>query len=147
VIHMSSDEEALRRLIIESQVLQGTFDTLQRRLSMIENVLAQLQVANVTLQGLKDKGEGESLLVPVGGGTHIKAELADSKKVIVGIGAGVATEKTFDGAQESIGHQMSEFQKTRMALQQQLNQTAAKLEDVQDKVQSMMEAMKGKQVV
>ena len=144
---MSSDEEALRRLIIESQVLQGTFDTLQRRLSMIENVLAQLQIANATLQGLKDKGEGESLLVPVGGGTHIKAELADSKKVIVGIGAGVATEKTFDGAQESIGHQMSEFQKTRMALQQQLNQTAAKLEDVQDKVQSMMEAMKGKQVV
>ena len=147
MICMSSDEEALRRLIIESQVLQGTFDTLQRRLSMIENVLTQLQVANATLQGLKDKGEGESLLVPVGGGTHIKAELADSKKVIVGIGAGVATEKTFDGAQESIGHQMSEFQKTRMALQQQINQTAAKLEDVQDKVQSMMEAMKGKQVV
>jgi prefoldin alpha subunit len=144
---MSSDEETLRRLIIESQVLQGTFDTLQRRLSMIENVLAQLQVANATLQGLKDKGNGEFILVPVGGGTHIKAELVDSEKVIVSIGAGVATEKTFDGAQESIGHQMSEFQKTRMVLQQQLNQTATKLEDTQEKAQSMMEAMKGKQIV
>lgn len=144
---MSTDEEAFRRLIIEAQVFQGALDTFQSRFNMVERALVQLQVANSTLQGLKGKEEGVSIIIPVGGGTHIKAKLADSKKVIMGIGANVATEKTYDGAQESIGRQMTELQKSRIALQQQISQTMAKLNDTQDKIQSMTEALKGKQVV
>ncbi len=144
---MSQDEEALRRLLIELQLLRGTMETLRSRLSLVEGALTELQIANSSLQGLKGKDKGSSLLVPVGGGTHVKARLDDPAKVIVGIGAGVATEKTFDQAQESIGRQMTELQKSRLAMEQQLNQIVAKINDTQDKVQSMSESLEGKRVV
>ena len=144
---MSQDEEAFRRLIIELQMLRGTMDSLRSRLSLIEAALTELEVANSSLQGLKGIDEGSSLLVPVGGGAHIKAKLEDPRKVIVGIGAGVATEKTFEEAQENIGSQMTELQKSRMALEQQLSQIVAKINDTQDKIQSMTESPEGKRVV
>jgi len=84
-------------------------EALRSRLSLVEGALTELQIANSSLQGLKGKDKSSSLLMPVGGGTHIKAKLDDPAKVIIGIGAGVATEKTFDQAQESIGRQMTEL--------------------------------------
>jgi prefoldin alpha subunit len=123
-----SEEETLRQLIVEIRLLEGTGETLQNRLNMIEGALTDLHIAQSTLQGIKDQKPGLQLLIPVGGNTYVKAKLDDPKTVIAGIGADVALEKGIDEAQESMNTQLTEFEKVRASLQQQLVQVAGRLE-------------------
>ena len=123
-----SEEETLRQLIVEIRLLEGTGETLQNRLNMIEGALTDLHIAQSTLQGIKDQKPDLQLLIPVGGNTYVKAKLDDPKTVITGIGADVALEKGIDEAQESMNTQLTEFEKVRASLQQQLVQVAGRLE-------------------
>jgi len=123
-----SEEETLRQLVVEIRLLEGTAETLQNRLNMIEAALTDLNVAHSTLQGIKDEKPDSQLLIPVGGNTYVKAKLDDPKVVIAGIGADVALERGVDEAQESMNIQITEFEKVRASLQQQLVQVAGRLE-------------------
>lgn len=134
---MASDEEIMRRMIVELQILQETAQTLQTRIRVIEAAITEYQMANSTLNGLKEEKRGSQLLVPIGGKSYIKAQLADPKKIIFGIGANIATEKKLEEAQESLEERTVEFQKTRSALQQQFNEVTSRINDTQDKIRSM----------
>jgi prefoldin alpha subunit len=123
-----SEEETLRQLVVEIRLLEGTAETLQNRLNMIEAALTDLNVAQSTLQGIEDQKPDTQLLIPVGGNTYVKAKLDDPKVVIAGIGADVALERGVDEAQESMNTQITEFEKVRASLQQQLGQVAGRLE-------------------
>jgi prefoldin alpha subunit len=123
-----SEEETLRQLIVEIRLLESTAETLQNRLNMIEAALTDLHVAQSTLQGIKDQKPDSQLLIPVGGNTYVKAKLDDPRTVIAGIGADVALERSVDEAQESMNTQLTEYEKVRASLQQQLVQVAGRLE-------------------
>ncbi len=134
---MATEEEALRRLIIELRLLEGTFEELQSRLNLVDAGLMEFKLATTALEGTKDKKPGSSILVPIGGGSYAKAQLSDSEKVIVGVGAGVAVEKTVDAAKESIRNRSEELEKVRVAIQQQLVQVAYRMEEVRAKATEM----------
>ena len=90
--------------------------------------MTDLHIAQSTLQGIKDQKPDLQLLIPIGGNTYVKAKLDDPKAVITGIGADVALEKGIEEAQESMNTQLTEFEKVRASLQQQLVQVAGRLE-------------------
>lgn len=98
----------------------------------MEVVVAALNdsgIAHSTLNGIKSQKSGSELLVPVGGGSFVHATLNDAEKIIMGVGAGVAIEK---GVDESIGElkgRLDELEKVRSSLQDQLTQTAMKIEE------------------
>jgi prefoldin alpha subunit len=87
-------EEELRRLSVEMRYLEQTAETLQQRISMVNAAITDLTYANMTLDGIEKEKENAELLVPIGGSSYVKVKLADSNKVIVGMGAGVSIEKT-----------------------------------------------------
>ena len=126
---MASEEETIRQLAVELQILEGTAEALQSRLNLLNAALTELRVASASLDGLERETKGVSLFVPIGGGSYIKAKLESVEKVIVGVGAGVAIEKTMKEAKENVGNRLDELEKTRTALQQQLTQVIGKLQD------------------
>ena len=87
-------EEELRRLSVEMRYLEQTAETLQQRIGMVNAAITDLTYANMTLDGIEKEKENAELLVPIGGSSYVKVKLADSNKVIVGMGAGVSIEKT-----------------------------------------------------
>ena len=126
---LASEEETMRQLAVELQILEGTAEALQSRLNLLNAALTELRVASASLDGLERETKGVSLFVPIGGGSYIKAKLESVEKVIVGVGAGVAIEKTMKEAKENVGNHLDELEKTRTALQQQLTQVIGKLQD------------------
>lgn len=140
-------EETLRKLFVELQVLRGNANTLQSRVNLINAVLSELEVANASLGGLKGSKRGTPLLLPIGGGSYVKAKLEDAEKVIVGIGAGVTSEKTFDKAQESIGVRMAEIQKSKVVLQQRLNEVAGQISETENKINEIAKSREARRVV
>lgn len=133
----SKNEETLRRLAVELQILEGTADALQQRINLVSAAVTELRVANATLEGLENEKKGAPLFVPIGGGSYVKANLETADKVVVGIGAGVAVDRTVKEAKENVENRVAELEKTRSSLLQQLRQVVSKIQEGRSKFQDL----------
>jgi prefoldin alpha subunit len=134
---VSSEEETFRRLAVELRILEGTAEALQSRINLVNAALTELRVTNMTLEGLGKEKKDASLFVPIGGGSYIKARLESADKMIVGIGANVAVEKTIKVAKETMSKRTAELEKTRTSLQQQITQVIGKIQNNQSQLQEL----------
>jgi prefoldin alpha subunit len=83
----------------------------------------------MTLEGLEKEKKNAQLFVPIGGGSYVKARLETAKKVVVGIGADVAVERTLKEAKEELEARIAELEKTRDSLGQQFNQVLERIQE------------------
>jgi len=139
---LATNEETLRRLVVELRLLEGTANTLQSRLNFVNAILTELNYAKMTLDGLEREKEDLPLFVPIGGGSYIRAKLESAEKVIVGMGAGVSVEKSLSEAKETVGNRIAQLEKTRGTLQQQLTQVAQKIEEDRARFQELSEKLR-----
>ena len=114
---------------MESRYLEEAVNELQSRINMTNAAITELRVSSMTMEGLENEQKGAQLFVPIGGGSYVKARLATSKKVVVGIGADVAVERTFKEAKEELEARIAELQKTREVLGQQFNQVVERIQE------------------
>jgi prefoldin alpha subunit len=133
---MSSEEE-FRRLMVELRIFEGTAESLQSRLNLMNTTFIELSYTKKTLEGVEKEEAGVPLLVPIGGGSYAKAKLGDVDKVVYGIGAGVAVERTLKEASEGISSRISQIEKTRRSLEQQLAQVVRRIQEDQTKLQRL----------
>ncbi len=124
-------EKQLRRLVTEMRMMEGSADVLNQRLQLLASSISELRLAQRSLRDLKDIESGNPLLVPVGGGVFMDAQLGDISKVVVGVGADVSVEMDYDEAIEDIGERLQEMEQAQGAVQQQLSQILAQLESHQ----------------
>ena len=137
----SSDQETYRRLAVELRILEGTAETLQSRLNLVNAYLTELNVAKLTLEGVEKENPDASLFVPIGGGSFIKAKLECIDKVIVGAGAGVSIERTMTEAKQTVQNRIGELEKTRTSLQQQFVQVVDRINEDRERLQGLSERL------
>ena len=133
-----SEEDLIRQLATEIRILEGSVGALQSRLDIIRAAVSEVTLAHNTLEGLKKLEDGESTLVPVGAGSYIRMKIADSKKLVMGIGAGAAVEKDVDSSVEELKGRLQELDKARTAVQQQLDQTVARYQQDRDALEELL---------
>lgn len=124
-------EKQLRRFVTEMRMMEGSVDVLNQRLQLLTASISELRLAQGSLRDLKGIESGNPLLVPVGGGVFMDAQLGDISKVVVGIGADVSVEMDSEKAVEDIGERLQEMEQAQGAVQQQLGQILAQLESHQ----------------
>jgi prefoldin alpha subunit len=134
----SKTEEELRRLSMEMRYLEQTAETLQQRISMVNAAITDLAYANMTLDGIEKEKENAELLVPIGGSAYVKVKLADSNKVIVGMGAGVSVEKTLQEAKTTLKERLDELEKTMNSAQQQFTQVAERINTGRNRLETLL---------
>ena len=143
---MAKEDEEIRRLLVELRLLEGTARTLQARLEVVDTALSEILIANSTLEGIKNKPKGTEALVPVGAGSFIQVELADSEKIVMGVGAGVSVEKSVNDSIESLKSRQNDLEKLRMSLQEQLAQVASRIEDERRRLNDLVKERGGETV-
>jgi len=134
---MSSNEEEMRRLLVELRILEGTAEALQSRINMVDAAFAELNLAKMTLEGMGKENAESPVFVPIGGGSYIKAKLTDVDKVVYGIGAGVAVEKSLEEAKRGVDERISELERTRRSLEQQLSQVIRRIQENRNRLQEL----------
>lgn len=132
------EEDIVRQLAAEIRVLEGSISVLQSRFDIVRAAISEVTLAHNTLDGVKKLNDGESTLVPVGAGSYIRMQLADSKKLIMGIGAGVAVEKDVESSVTELKTRLEELEKARTAIQQQLEQTASRYQQDRDALEDIL---------
>ncbi len=138
----TSTEDDVRRLIVELRILENTAEYLQSRVNLINAAITELNLASMSLEGIEKK-DSDSIFVPIGGGSYVKAKLEDTDKVVYGIGAGIAVEKSIKEAKEDIANRIAELNKTKAALEQQLNQVLIRMQEGQNKLQELTATLRG----
>lgn len=138
-----SQEDQFRRLAYELQLMQGTAETLQQRLAVLQNAIADLTVARESITGLKEVEEGAPILVPTGGGTFVNANLGNLSNILVNIGADVSIEMDLDQAQEDIAGRLDEIQKAGQSVQQQLEEILTQMQIRRDALNRLSAGLGG----
>jgi prefoldin alpha subunit len=141
----SRAEEELRRLSMEMRYLEQTADALQQRISMVNAALTDINYANMTLDGIDKEKESSEMLVPIGGSSYIKVKLADTNKVIIGLGSSVSVEKTLPEAKATLKERLDELEKTMHSAQQQYSQVAERINSGRSRLESLLATREGKQ--
>lgn len=134
------DEEEIRRLVLESEVLEGTLATLRQRLSLIDASMAESRIAIQALTGVKAEKKGVEALVPIGGGSFVRARIDDNERVIVGIGADVSVEKTIEEAVKDFEGRLGELERTRQSVEQQFLQVSQRLDADRERLSQLIRA-------
>lgn len=138
-----SQEDQFRRLAYELQLMQGTAETLQQRLAVLQNAIADLTVAKESITCLKEVEEGAPILVPTGGGTFVNANLGNLSNILVNIGANVSIEMDLDQAQEDIAGRLDEIQKAGQSVQQQLEEILTQMQIRRDTLNRLSAGLGG----
>jgi prefoldin alpha subunit len=133
---LSSDEE-MRKLAVELRLLESTAESLQSRINFLNAAWAELSLSKNTLEGLEKEKANTLLFVPIGGGSYVKAKLGAVDNVVYGVGAGVAIEKTLKEAKQGVENRLSDLEKARMSMEQQLSQVLNRIQEDQDRFQEL----------
>jgi prefoldin alpha subunit len=121
-----NEEEIIRQLATEIRILEGSVNALQSRLNIVRTAINEVNLAHATLEGLTKLQDGDDTLVPVGAGSYVRMRVADSKKLVMGVGAGTAIEKDVPSSIEELKVRIQEMDRARISIQQQLDQTLAR---------------------
>ena len=132
------EEDLVRQLATEIRILEGSIGALQSRLEIVRAAMNEVTLAFNTLEGLKNLQDGDSTLVPVGAGSYVRMNIADSKKLVMGIGAGAAMEKNVESSVGELKGRLEELDKARTSIQQQLDQTAARYQQDRDALEELL---------
>lgn len=144
MIGMASEDE-VRRLIVELRVLEGTAEALQSRINLVDAVFAELNMTKQTLEGMKKENPDALVFVPIGGGSYIKAKLTDVDKVVYGVGAGVSIEKSLEEAKQGVDARLSELERTKRSLEQQLTQVIRRIQENRERLQRLTAELRGEE--
>ena len=139
----ASQEEQFRKLAYELQMMQGSAETLQQRLGVLQNAAADLGVAKKSIESLKEVEEGDPILVPTGGGTFVNAHLGDFSNILVNIGADVSIEMGLDEADQDILSRLEEVEKASQSVQEQLQQILSQMEIHRDALNRLSASLQG----
>jgi len=134
-----SEEDIVRQLATEIRLLEGSVNALQTRLEFVRAAISEVTVAHDTVTGLKQLESGDPVLVPVGAGAYVRMSIADSKNLMMSIGAGAAMEKNVETSVEDLKSRLQDLEKARTSIEQQLQQTVSRYQQDRDALEDIME--------
>ncbi len=136
------DRERLNGLVNELNMYQSQADMLNQQMETVKANIADLSIAEETLQTIKDKKDTETL-VPIGAGSFIITEITNTDEVIVGLGAGAAVKKKIGDAEESIKEQKKEMDAVLNKIMGELNKLTELIVTKTPEAEALIQKLEG----
>lgn len=89
---MAEEPRDPQEAAIALELYQRQIETVTRQVDFLQQAHDEVDRARRTLEGLSE-AQGGDVLLPLGASTFVRGRVADADRVIVGIGAGYATER------------------------------------------------------
>ena len=133
------DKEAeVSRYLALLEMYKEQIESLTNQSQIIQAMIEEYNRTKITLDKISNVEDGTEVLLSVGGGTFVNANVKDTKKVVYNIGADILVEKTIEEAVKSIDERIDLLYNNL----QKVVETTQKLEEaatqISEKVQDMM---------
>jgi prefoldin alpha subunit len=132
---MSKEDEKIdkkkKEAYYELRELDQEIKKLNSHLETIDEQVSDLDSSASAVRKFTELKKGDELRVPLSSGVYVKAELTDSKKLMINVGVGVAVEKSADEVLLILDGQVSELKGYRQSLVKQMKSMIARIEEIQ----------------
>lgn len=135
-------EEKLQKLYVEFQMLSQHIKQLEEKTTALNNQLMDLAVTNQSLEEMKKLKQGTEILVPLSSGIYTKAEIKDSKNVIVNVGSNVTTVKDIDSTKKLIEAQIEDVKNLHERLVNELQNNTSKAVILEEQINNIASTLK-----
>lgn len=136
-------EKNFQTKLIQLEYLNQQIRGMQMHLNEVTKAVDELSILKVGLKNLKTSKKGDDLLVPLGASSYVKANLNESGKVIVSVGAGVFVEKPINEAVPIVSKQIEELKKQEETVFQNITMLSQESEKLSFEINSAMRAGQG----
>ncbi|MGQ9720067.1 MAG: prefoldin subunit alpha [Candidatus Jordarchaeum sp.] len=140
---MSEDERNLERIIAQLNTYEQQAQILQRRIDLINASLQEITLSSESLDELKNVGEDNEVLMPLGSGVYVRAKIIDKEKVIFSLGSDIAAEKDITGTQLSLDQRSMALQGALQSTGQQLQQIINTMNELNRTAQTIARKIRG----
>ncbi len=136
-------EKNFQTKLIQLEYLNQQIRGMQMHLNEVTKAVDELSILKVGLKNLKTSKKGDDLLIPLGASSYVKANLNESGKVIVSVGAGVFVEKPINEAVPIVSKQIEELKKQEETVFQNITMLSQESEKLSFEINSAMRAGQG----
>lgn len=123
------EREKLQRLMAQIGGYREMVEALHRQIDGLTKTLLEISATRESLGSLKGLKEAE-IMVPIGSDSFIKAKLPKLDRVVIGIGAELAAERTPEEAEEALKARSGEVEKA-------IEQTRGELEKMEERIRTL----------
>lgn len=117
------------------QEYQEQMDTLYRQVQLLDEFIGECQQAQNALEDIAEGAEGEQMLVPLGGNVFMRATIADTERVLTGVGSDVVVEKSVSTASDFLEKRMEELRQREEKLIEASQDIRARVQELQQRLQ------------
>lgn len=132
------ERERLQRLLAELSTHQATIEGLRSHISALAASLTELSMTVGAIRTIKDLKPDTQILVPIGSDSFITAKIAAADKVITGLGADVAAERSADDAIKVLGARAAELEQAVERAREELGKLEGRIEALRPEAEQLI---------
>ena len=142
---MASLEEHLSRAVAELQALERAISDLQSRVTALRVLMNEYDGAISLLDELKRRGGLTEVLVPIGGGNFIHAEIKRLDIVEVSIGSGIVLRKSLEDGRKIMEKRKESLSRAIELYENRIIQYAQRADELRRVVNALAARLREKQ--
>jgi prefoldin alpha subunit len=123
------EREKAQKLLTQIGGYREMREMLRRQMVALSNAMSEISVTMESLKNLKVMKNAE-VLVPIGCDSFVPAKITSVDKIVVGLGAEVAADRTPEEAENMLKARVEEIEKA-------MEQTRKDLESLEEKLQAL----------
>jgi prefoldin alpha subunit len=137
VLKMTKDEEASKYMTIIEQCKEQ-LNQLEMQSQYIQAAIMDYNKARLTIEQLNKIEKETEMIIPIGGGTFINTIAKKQEKILVDVGAGIITEKTYEEAIKKIDERIQNIEKSQTKIDEMMQNIQKQGENAAEKAQKLM---------
>lgn len=139
---MSSLEEQLNRAIGELQLLDQLINEMRARITTLQALVTEHEGALNFVEELMKTESSMRVMLPIGGGNYVHAEIVDKDKIEVSVGAGLVITKTPAEGKEVIEKRKENLLQAIQNFDQRLQQYLSRAEELRSIIEALSEKIR-----
>ena len=136
------EQKKLQRILGELSSHQSTAEALHQHLSLLAASLSELSMTLEVIKTVKGLKPGTDILVPMGSDSFVTAKLATTEKVITGLGADVAAERSSEDALTVLEARRTELEQALNRAREELGRLEERMEALRPEAERILEKAK-----
>jgi prefoldin alpha subunit len=106
------------------------------QLQMLENGRMEAHAAIEALEAMRT-AEGDTVLLPIGGGVNVRAKVIDPEKILLAIGAEVVVERSNNEAVEFLKERIMEMEASTKKVAETLERVRAQMNEINRRLEAV----------
>ncbi len=137
------DQEKLQTMLAQMGSYRELMEVLKQQLVALSNALAEVSATTESLETLRKQAPSTEILVPIGADSFVPAKLGPVDKVIVGLGAEVATDMAPEKAIEKLKLRADEIEKSIAQTREEIVKTDERINTIRPEAERLLQKIKG----